>query len=218
MTENNYRAFKAIWLCCLGFTIAMLAQRADRLMHDLDRDEGEVATRSIGALAGLQTALVAVQNIETDTQRTEAEMAGLLNQTRRSLTTPEQTKELVDRTARVLDNANESMIGLREAIENTKGIPPTVQGAIQQFAEDSHNTMQGSQALMAAATADLDDPAIKDSLKHIDATATNADATTADVKKIADEWAAPVKGTWNHIKMFLFEAAGPLASIATAIK
>jgi hypothetical protein len=46
----------------------------------------------------------------------------------------------------------------------------------------------------------------------------NVERTTADVQTIADEWAAPIKGTWGHIKAFLFEIAGPAASVAAAFK
>ena len=48
--------------------------------------------------------------------------------------------------------------------------------------------------------------------------ATNVNATTKDVRDWVHAETAPIKGAWAHIKVFLFELAGPLASVASAIK
>lgn len=156
--------------------------------------------------------------IQVDTTRTEAEMAGLLNQTRKSMMTPAQTKELVDRAANVMDNANLSVIRLGAAAQSLEGLGPTAQGAIAQFAQDAHQTLK-------AATDDLSNPEIrsaevatKAAAESTAKTMANVEGITADVKKEADAWVAPVKGFWNHAKLFLREIAGPTASVATAIK
>ena len=48
--------------------------------------------------------------------------------------------------------------------------------------------------------------------------ATNVNATTKDVRDWVHAETAPIKGFWNKMKMFVFELAGPLASVASAIK
>ena len=70
----------------------------------------------------------------------------------------------------------------------------------------------------AAAAVSMSDPAIHETLAHVDGVSGNLDATSADIRKIADAWAAPIKGTWNHLKAFLVTFAGPAAQVATAAK
>jgi hypothetical protein len=207
MSEGSYRIFKSVWLCALGFTIALLAQRADTLMREVTDDWPALAGNSLLALESLKTALASVQVIELNTTRTEAEMAGLLNQTRHSMMTPAQTKELVDRAANLMDNANLSVIRLGEAADSLRGIPPTVQGAIQQIATDAHNTMQGSQAMIKAATDDLSQPEIKGTTIAIEEAAQATAATTAnladatkDIKDFVHRETAPARGTWHGLK------------------
>jgi hypothetical protein len=49
-------------------------------------------------------------------------------------------------------------------------------------------------------------------------TAAQLDATATDLRKFADRELAPAKGAWHVVKSFLFEIAGPAASVATAAK
>lgn len=218
MTEGEYRASKVVAMAFTLIAICVLVTHTIAMEKQIITST-HLTEQNVGIIAdALQRALNRLGDIETNTTRTEAEMAGLLNQTRHSMMTPAQTKELVDRAANLMDNANLSVIRLGEAADSLRGIGPTAQGAIAQAAQDVHQSAQQTTAMMKAATDDLADPALKDLAQHADATATNVEATSADVKKVADEWAAPVKGLWNHIKVFLFEAAGPLASIATAFK
>ncbi len=182
-------------------------QRADATDAKLDK-----------VLEALPPAIDDIHNIQVDTTRTEAEMAGLLNQTRRSLLTPEQTKELVDRAANLMDNANESVIRLGAAAQSLEGIGPTTQGAIAQTAQDIHITAGDAEQAIDTITKEAGDPAIHETLTHVEGVAGNLDATSADLKKIADQWAAPVRGVWNHLKIFAFEIAGPAAQVATAIR
>lgn len=56
------------------------------------------------------------------------------------------------------------------------------------------------------------------SMENIKQTTAHGEIISADVQKIADEWVAPIKGFWNHLKLFVFEIAGPAASVASAFK
>jgi hypothetical protein len=82
----------------------------------------------------------------------------------------------------------------------------------------------GIRATAAAATA-MGDPAIHETLTHVDGAAGNLDGMSADGKKITADVAAfthrelaPVRGTWNLIKGVLRDFAGPAAEVATSVK
>ena len=61
-------------------------------------------------------------------------------------------------------------------------------------------------------------PDIESTSRSTAQTATNVQDTTADVKSFVHRETTPVRGTWNVIKSFLFEIAGPAASVATSVK
>ena len=46
----------------------------------------------------------------------------------------------------------------------------------------------------------------------------NLDATSSDIHAFVHRETTPVRGTWNLIKNFLMEFAGPAAQVATAAK
>jgi hypothetical protein len=131
----------------------------------------------------------------------------------------------VDKAAKVMEDADVSIEKLGEAAGSLEAVAPSTQGAVQQIAQDTHDTMQATQAMIGAATKDLADTNIQSTMISVRETAqatasatAHLDATAADLQKVADEWAAPIHGLWAHLKAFIFEAAGPLASVATAIK
>ena len=49
-------------------------------------------------------------------------------------------------------------------------------------------------------------------------TTANLADTTKDIKDYVHRETAPVRGTWNVLKSFLREFAGPAAQVATAVK
>ena len=82
----------------------------------------------------------------------------------------------------------------------------------------------GIRATTSAANA-MADPAVHDTLAHFDAVAGNLEGMSQDGRRVTSDVAAfthrelaPVRGTWNLIKSFLVEFAGPLSSVATAAK
>lgn len=203
MNGTQYMTFKAVWLCALGITIGLLAQRTDALLKELTADSAKVAKNGDRLTASAQMAIASIQGIELNTTRTEAEMAGLLNQTRHSMMTPAQTKELVDRAANLMDNANLSVIRFGAAAQSLEGLGPTTQGAIAQFAQDAHGTLK-------AATDDLADPQIKTAIQNVattsanvqDATANVAD-TTKDIRDYVRRATTPARGFWNAVKWII---------------
>lgn len=161
--------------------------------------------------AQLQSVLQSVQAVELNTTRTEAELAGLANQTRHlSMQTAKAELDLVARAGIVLDSANVAVIKLGDAAQSLGTVGPTVSDAIKQLQVDTHATLENSQVLLAAATTDLDDPAIHEIMLNLQATskesmetAENVDATTRDIKAYVHRMTTPARGTWNFIKGLL---------------
>lgn len=57
-----------------------------------------------------------------------------------------------------------------------------------------------------------------DSSKNVASTTAHLDASAADIQAFIHRETAPVRGTWNTIKAFLRDFAGPAAQIATSVK
>jgi hypothetical protein len=79
--------------------------------------------------------------------------------------------------------------------------------------------------LLEALTARVNDPQYDAILQHADVSMANLETmsvngarATTDIADFTHRELAPVKGTWNLIKHFLMEFAGPSAQVATAIK
>lgn len=110
---------------------------------------------------------------------------------------------------------------------------------MRQTTSDVHQTAVGLQPVLqelarasAAAASTMADPAIHETIVHLDETSAHAaetaeqtaqtvahlNATASDVQAFVHRETTPVRGTWNVIKAFLREFAGPAAQVATAAK
>lgn len=215
---TGYEFCKCLFMAGGLIAFGTLVGHTVTLEQELTRDSATVVQNSEDVSKRLEMALGQVAGIETDTQRTEAEMAGLLNATRHSMLTEKQVQGTVD-------HANEVLSSLDTAI---KGIAPVLavsQTAIGQAAQDIHATAVRGGDVLGAAAEDLSNPDIAGTLRGVSQssqsladTSAHLDKTAADIQKIADAWSAPVKGFWNHLKLFLREVAGPAASVVTAVK
>jgi hypothetical protein len=116
-----------------------------------------------------------IQAMETNTTRTEAEMAGLLNETRhiakdeREAETKQLARadELSARIKTLLIDADKTMKHLDVSAVQLGTIGLATNDAVGKIALDVHETMGAAQLTLHAATADLDDPALKESVQHI---------------------------------------------------
>lgn len=187
-------------------------------LETLTLDTARIETKLGDTAERLGPVLADVHAIQVDTTRTEAEMAGLLNQTRHSLLTPAQTQALVDRATNLLDNANLSVTRLGTAASSLETLAPSITEAVSSVSAYSHELLEESTEAARAAANDLNDPAIHQTLAHVDGMAGNLDATSADISAFVHRETTPVRGTWNVVKAFLREFAGPAAQVTTAIK
>lgn len=182
--------------CILG-----LSWRMYLLINDLHKS---VSILTPATLTMMQN----IQAIETNTTRTEAEMAGLLNTTRHIAIAEEKAQEqqiqsvqeLTTKAYALLDDADQTVKGMGE-------ISPAVAEAIKSTSEDLHSTLYSSQRLMESATDDISSPSIKGTMdnlqeasKNTATTTQNIADTTKDIKEYVHRETTPVRGTWNFIK------------------
>jgi hypothetical protein len=119
-------------------------------------------------------ALDSVQAIETNTTRTEAEMSGLLNTVRHVAMDEHaaETKQLAradalsSRAETLLIDADVTMKHLDASAVQLGTIGATTNDAIGKIVLDAHLTLGESQKALQAATADLSDPALKQTIAH----------------------------------------------------
>ena len=151
-------------------------------------------------------------------------MAGLLNQTRHAMLTQAQVTELVGHATKMMEDADASIRAFDTQTLPTFGVLlSSGSDLVHHVDSQTGEVAEGFRGLLSAGTAatvaiDADADAAHAALEPLARTSANIEATTADVRKIADEWAAPIKGVWAHLKQFLFAIAGPAANVATAFK
>jgi hypothetical protein len=155
-------ALAAVVLLCLAMTLAV-GMVTPHLEAALD------AVAAAGNAAGrlepqVAATLASVQAIETNTTRTEAELAGLLNETRHIAIDERAAQQA--QLAQVADIGRRTRILLDDADNAVKAVgtmAPAVRDSVSGISVDAHATAIASQSLLTAATADLSDPAIRQS-------------------------------------------------------
>lgn len=174
------------------------------LMSDVDRMIPTVNS----TLLQVQSTLASVQTIETNTTRTEAELAGLLNTTRHiALSERDQEAKQFVAVQQLSTDAFQLVNDADAAVKNLGDVAPNLTESIQHMTSDVHNTMVSSQALMGAATLTISSPAIAqtevaamEAAQHTAIATQNLADTTQDIKVYVHRETTPVRGTWNFIK------------------
>lgn len=159
-----------------------------------------------------------IQAIESNTTRTEAELAGLLDQTRHIAMDERKAQQrqladvhsLTSKAGKLLDDADVSVQQLGESAKSLSGVGPAVMDAVNDTSQQVESTLAVSQSMMKAATLDLLDPNIQKSLDNISSatayvasTTANLDASTRDIRDYVHRETTPVRGTWNFLKRII---------------
>lgn len=142
--------------------------------------------------------LIAVQAVEVNTTRTEAELAGLLNATRHIALDEQKAQQdqlaavqqLAARSSRLVDDADVAVKEFGDSAQALGAIGPSVEAAVGGLQADSHDTLEASQDLLRQATADLADSSIHESLNNVDSATANvaqATATAAHAMQTVDD-------------------------------
>jgi hypothetical protein len=160
-------------------------------------------------------ALDTVQAIETNTTRTEAEMSGLLNETRHIAKDEREAEAkqlaradaLSARAETFLIDADVTMKHLNASAVQLGTIGVTTNNAIAGIAADTHITLGETQKVLAAATSDLADPALKQSLARIADSSENlaiatkeASGAMADVHRVTTYEAQQIMAPISKVK------------------
>ena len=125
---------------------------------------------------------------------------------------------LVPRVAGSLDAATAlETSAARNLTATTAKIDDTID-ALRPMIDGGIAATAAASAAMEAAGKQMSDPAIHETLSHVDGLAGNLDATSADIQAFVHRETTPVRGTWNVIKAFLRDFAGPAAQVATSVK
>ena len=219
-----YEIVKSAAVVVILAVIGLVVGHTLPLLDELTQDGATIAQNVESTAKATQTALLAIQGIETDTTRTEAEIAGLLNQTRRAMLTKDQVAALVAQATQTIGDIDASIRAFDTQTLPTFGVLlSSGSDLVHHVDSQTGEVADGFRGLLSAGTAatvaiDADADAAHAALEPLARTSANIEATTADVRKIADEWAAPIKGAWAHLKQFMFAIAGPAANVATAFK
>lgn len=140
-------------------------------------------------------------------------------------------EDLSKRTNMLLDSANETIKEVNQnviprSIESLSSLDLLIRSStnsVESVSVETQETIAAARPLLEelqSRAADLRTP-INDGgavMQHGAGIAANLEATTGDIKNFVHRETTPVRGTWNIIKAFLKEFAGPLAQTATAVK
>ena len=140
------------------------------------------------AIDRTNSALIDIHAIETDTQRMEAEAAGMLNQIRHIAAAENKrtAEQLADahkislQAIALFEKLNSTVEHLNATVQGFQDITPILKDGIAQTLSDIHDTLVSSQSLIHAATENLSDPQIKDMMKQLDIAAKNVSDATAE--------------------------------------
>jgi hypothetical protein len=157
-------------------------------------------TRKVGAAADQQAAYW---------QKTQLQVYKLITDTKQIMVRTDRSLNdvLVPRLAASLDAST--------ALQHTAaaGVTDTT-AKIDDTLDALRPAIDNLVAATAAAAADMSDPAIHETLAHVDGVAGNLDTTSSDVQKYVRRMTAPARGSWHFIEWLLgltYQARGALA-------
>jgi len=202
---TTYESIKTIWLCLAALAIGAVMARALPLLGDLRRDEATLVKNANNALVGMAVALASIQAIETNTTRTEAEMAGLLNASRHDMLTQAEKAQLLRKANAILDDADTAVKGANDDLAkvgrdlDTGGtLLADSDNSLRSLVVAGQNSLEHLDALAAPAVASLD---------KLDATMTDVQGIAKDTHAMSTDAAAfvhreltPVRGAWHSLK------------------
>lgn len=146
-------------------------------------------------------------------QKTQLQVYKLITDTKEIMVRTDRSLNdvLVPRVAASLDASTALQVS---AMRNLTDTTARIDDTIDELRPIIDN---GIRATTAAASA-MSDPEIHETLTHVDGVSSNLEATTGDIQAFVHRETTPVRGTWNVIKAFLRDFAGPAAQVATSVK
>jgi ABC-type transporter Mla subunit MlaD len=162
-----------------------------------------------------------VTNIEKGTRQWQTEQTNLTIQAEAGLAALNsdlgQVGKLASTATLAISTQSNSLISLEDkATASMNNLDTSLQAPMRNFADASLQLSLASKTFAQGLSVTI--PNLEQTAQASAGTADNVEATTKDVKDFVHRETAPVRGTWNVIKQFLFEIAGPAASVATAAR
>jgi hypothetical protein len=200
-----YESIKTIWLCLAALAIGAFVARALPLLDELRVDSGKVAAATEVTSDRLAIALAQVSAIELETQRTEAEMSGLLNASRHDMLTRAEKAQLLGKANAILDDADTAVKGANDELkamgrdfDSGNILLTDADNSVRSLGVAGQNSLEHLDALTAPAVASLD---------KLDATMTDVQGVAKDTHAMSTDAAAfvyrelaPARGTWHSLK------------------
>ena len=138
-----------------------------------------VSYRAYQVIPKLSASLDSIQAIETNTTRTKAELAGLLNETRHiAIDERKAQADQLKAVSGIAIRTNALLDAATTAVNRISDVSPHVEAAVDSIGLDVHETLLASQETLQAATSDLNAPELRDTMVKLDATVTAAQATS----------------------------------------
>ncbi len=180
--------------------------------RDLDANNKELTATILDAHRTVLVAGGAITNIEKGTRQFQTQQIALASSSQKALNTLDadlsSLGSLLSTGSSLLSSQQQSLNQLES--EASQSIKSTT--------EQAASLVPAARETLTTLNTQLADPAIHDTLVHVDGTSAEMEATAHDVHNFVHRETAPVRGTWNVIRGFLESFAGPAAEVAVAIK
>lgn len=136
-----------------------------------------------------------------------------------------RTNAVLDKLGIVADSANSILLAQQASLGTLEAQVMQNSQSLNDLEKQAMPVIQNLAATTSTLNSQLANPDIPATLHQIQIasentaqTSANMQAATKDIASFVHRETAPVKGTWNVIKAFLREFAGPAADVTTAIK
>lgn len=190
--------------------VGALAKGTIALVRDLRANSESIAKSAEASSNSLQIALGHIGDIELETQRTEAEMAGLLNQTRHSMLTAPEKAELLGKANAILDDADAAV---KETNLDLVKVGRDLDTADRVLADS--DAFVGT-AQVSVGRLDETLVPVAESMQKLDVTMSDIAATAADGRMVADHYTKIILAPASKVKsatLFLASVAGRVLRI-----
>lgn len=180
--------------------------------RDLDANNKELMATILDAHRTVLVAGGAITNIEKGTRQFQTQQIALASSSQKALNTLDadlsSLGSLLSTGSSLLSSQQQSLNQLES--EASQSIKSTT--------EQAASLVPAARETLTTLNTQLADPAIHDTLVHVDGTSAEVEGTAHDVHVFVHRETEPIRGTWEIIKHFLFEVAGPASNVASAIK
>lgn len=222
MTNSDIRT------CYLGFLSVLLSLLIYKVIVALDRAQTDFDS----VTADIHSLVLPAQKAEASIAAASLTLAQVGAEERKAFVEQDAYYRMISaNTTALLESANDTIQHFNSDVlprvdsnlDSSRQLLDDSRNELSDLAVSGRETIEASQSTLAALTRDEDDiqPILRNTAEitaHAAATSAHLEAASADIAQFVHRETTPVRGTWNVIKAFLREFAGPAAQVATAAK